>query len=51
MKFKGTCYNQGSHEKIYNQEKTFVNFIRERNELGASSSADVVRAESRELVR
>jgi outer membrane protein TolC len=27
--------------------KTFVNFIRERNELGASSSADVVRAESR----
>ena len=27
--------------------KTFVNFIRERNALGASSSADVVRAESR----
>lgn len=27
--------------------KTFVNFIRERNTLGASSSADVVRAESR----
>ena len=27
--------------------KAFVNFIRERNELGASSSADVVRAESR----
>lgn len=27
--------------------KTFVNFIRERNSLGASSSADVVRAESR----
>ena len=27
--------------------KTFVNFIRERNQLGASSSADVVRAESR----
>ena len=27
--------------------KTFVNFIRERSNLGASSSADVVRAESR----
>ena len=27
--------------------KAFVNFIRERNSLGASSSADVVRAESR----
>ena len=45
MRCKGITSNKTSRKLSI--AKTFVNFIRQRMDLGASSSADVIRAEAR----
>ena len=43
----GLLFNKNTFPENLAARKTFVNFIKERMELGASSSADVIRAEAK----